>query len=105
LKQTSLFISHGGMNSVNESLYFGVPLLILPQRVEQIMVAKRVEELGAGICLIKNPITAGSLYKNSIRIMETNSFYENAGKIGATFKAAGGYKVGVDTILNYIYGV
>ncbi len=39
------------MNSVNESLYYGVPMVLFPQHSEQRMVAKRVVHLGAGIML------------------------------------------------------
>ena len=53
LQNADLFVTHCGMNSVNEALYFGVPLLMLPQTAEQMGVARRVEQLGAGI-LIKN---------------------------------------------------
>src|SRR3989344_3691752 len=49
LQQAALFISHGGANSINESLYYGVPLLLVPQIQEQRINAARVEELGAGI--------------------------------------------------------
>jgi len=102
LKRASLFISHGGMNSVNEALYFGVPLLIFPQQSEQVMVAKRVEELGAGICITKKEIDSEYLFKKSVYIIESRSFYESAGKIGEDFREAGGYKVGADAILNYV---
>jgi UDP:flavonoid glycosyltransferase YjiC (YdhE family) len=90
------------MNSVNEALYFGVPLLILPQQSEQVMVAKRVEELGAGICITKKEIDSEYLFKKSVYIIESRSFYESAGKIGEDFREAGGYKVGADAILNYV---
>ncbi|MFZ3132224.1 MAG: macrolide family glycosyltransferase [Desulfosporosinus sp.] len=102
LKRASLFISHGGMNSVNEALYFGVPLLILPQQSEQVMVAKRVEELGAGICITKDDIDSEYLLEKSVYIMESRSFYESAGKIGEDFRESGGYKAGADAILNYV---
>ncbi|HOP48891.1 hypothetical protein BG32_03950 [Mesotoga sp. HF07.pep.5.2.highcov] len=102
LKRASLFISHGGMNSVNEALYFGVPLLIFPQQPEQVMVAKRVEELGAGICITKKEIDSEYLFKKSVYIIESRSFYESAGKIGEDFREAGGYKAGADAILNYV---
>ena len=45
------FITHCGMNSTSEGLYFRVPLVLFPQTPEQGAVARRTEELGAGIRL------------------------------------------------------
>ena len=33
--QTSAFISHGGMNGISESMFFNVPMILLPKTVEQ----------------------------------------------------------------------
>ncbi len=49
--KTDVFVTHSGMNSVNESLYYGVPMVLFPQHSEQRMVANRVVHLGAGIML------------------------------------------------------
>ncbi|MDC9471201.1 glycosyltransferase, partial [Clostridioides difficile] len=51
LQEVNGFISHCGMNSVNESIYYGVPLILFPQQSEQKMVCRRVAELGAGFVL------------------------------------------------------
>ena len=48
LARASVFVTHCGMNSASEGLYFGVPLVLYPQQAEQGLVARRVEELGAG---------------------------------------------------------
>ena len=45
------FITHCGMNSASEGLYFQVPLVLFPQTPEQDAVARRTEELSAGIRL------------------------------------------------------
>lgn len=48
MKQTDLFITSGGMNSIHEALYYKVPCLICPQQGEQLLNAKRFEALGFG---------------------------------------------------------
>lgn len=48
LSISDAFITHCGMNSASEGLYYGVPLVLFPQTPEQDAVAKRTEELGAG---------------------------------------------------------
>ena len=51
LSRASLFVTHCGMNSVSEGLYLGVPLLLFPLTGEQRAVARRAEEVGAGVPL------------------------------------------------------
>lgn len=51
LEIADAFITHCGMNSASEGLYFQVPLVLFPQTPEQDAVARRTEELGAGIRL------------------------------------------------------
>ena len=49
------FVSHGGANSVLESLYYGKVLLGSPIESDQAGVCYRVEKMGAGISLQTNP--------------------------------------------------
>jgi MGT family glycosyltransferase len=51
LQYTKLFITHGGMNSTNEGLYYGVPLIVIPQSADQPIIAQQVANIGAGIKL------------------------------------------------------
>ncbi|WP_161522207.1 nucleotide disphospho-sugar-binding domain-containing protein [Bifidobacterium aemilianum] len=53
LKEAALFITHGGMNSVNEALYYQVPMLVVPMADDQPTVAARVQELELGQVLPK----------------------------------------------------
>lgn len=97
LKETDVFVSHCGMNSVNESLYFEVPLVMLPQTSEQSGVATRVSQVGAGIQL--NKINAVAI-KTAIELLLTDmSYKDNAKKISQGFKNCAGPKGAADKIL------
>lgn len=97
LQQADLFVSHCGMNSVNESLYFGVPLLMLPQTPEQSGVAQRVAQLGAGILLKKADVR--SIAQGVKTLFADSSFRENAHKISVSFRECSGAKGAADKIL------
>lgn len=99
LKYADVFITHGGMNSTNEGLYFNIPLILIPQSVDQPFVANRVAELGAGIVIEKNRITPEALNKCVAEILSDDNFKINSEKIGESLREAGGYKVGVDEII------
>ena len=97
LKQADVFLSHAGMNSVNESLYFEVPLVMLPQTSEQKGVAHRVLELGAGIMLDKSD--AVSILSAINEILGNSTYKQNAMKIADGFKNASGAKGAADKII------
>lgn len=88
LKRADVFISHCGMNSVSESLFFEVPLVMFPQTTEQKGVAQRVLELGAGINLDK-PDTK-SILSAVEKILRDTIYKENARKIAGGFKNCSG---------------
>ena len=82
------FITHCGMNSASEGLYFRVPLVLFPQTPEQGAVAKRVEELGAGFRL--KSISEEDVL-DAVKIVLTDpSYRKNAVKISDSFHACGG---------------
>ena len=87
------FITHCGMNSASEGLYFGVPLILFPQTPEQDAVAKRVEELGAGLRLPS--ISEDDILKAVTRAIEEKNFKQGAEKISESFKNSGGIKEAV----------
>ena len=92
------FITHCGMNSASEGLYFGVPLILFPQTPEQDAVAKRAEELGAGLRL--SSIHEGDILKAVTRVIEEKNFKQGAEKVSESFKNSGGIKAAVAFIEN-----
>ncbi len=97
LMQADVFLSHCGMNSVNESLYYQVPLIMYPQTSEQGGVSTRVSQLGAGIQLEKNSPLA--IREAVEQVFENPSYRENATIISDGFKKCAGAKDAADKIL------
>ena len=96
LSQADVFLTHCGMNSVNESLYYKVPLVMFPQTSEQDGVATRVEQLGAGVRL--KHINAKSIRETIEKVLNTKSYYEQTSKISQGFRKCTGAKGAADKI-------
>ncbi len=97
LQKADVFISHCGMNSVSESLYFEVPLVMAPQTTEQKGVCRRVIELGAGIKLDK---IDENCMRNAInQVFNDDSYKRNAVTISESFKNSSGAKGAADKII------
>lgn len=97
LQDIDLFITHCGMNSVNESLYYGVPMVLYPKQSEQGMVAQRVSELGAGV-MLKNS-NPKNIKETALKVLNDKQYRTNAEKLGMSFKLSGGAKKAADFIL------
>jgi MGT family glycosyltransferase len=55
LAKASVHITHGGCNSIHESLLAGVPMVCLPQAFDQYPLARRVGQMGAGVTVDEDP--------------------------------------------------
>ena len=82
------FITHCGMNSASEGLYFKVPLILFPQTPEQGAVARRTEELGAGIRL--KSIAEKDILEAVQTVLTDPSYKRNAEKVSDSFRSSGG---------------
>ncbi|MFJ1664742.1 macrolide family glycosyltransferase [Streptomyces anthocyanicus] len=102
LDRAALFITHGGMNSVNEALFAGVPLLLVPQGADQPMVARRVVELGAGLSIRTENITEDSVRAVARRLLEDSRYRAATSGLRATQHEAGGYRRAADELEGYL---
>ena len=71
LEHAKAFITHAGFNSVNEALFFGVPMLALPLVNDQHMVAKRITSMQLGISGSMKEITSNQL-RDTLEILLTD---------------------------------
>ncbi len=106
LQRSDVFITHGGMNSVHEGLYYGVPEIVIPQQMEQYANGKRVADVGAGI-LLGGQYPFGQATTSELRsaldtLLNDSNYRENAQHYGQSLKDAGGFRRAVDLIEAYL---
>lgn len=105
LDQASLFVTHGGMNGVNEAMYAGVPMLLVPQGADQPLVAGRVVELGAGLTIRNEDITEDAVRTLAGRLLDEPGFREAALVLQAAERGAGGFSRAADELERYLNAV
>ena len=79
LKEAEIFISHGGLNSINESLLmFKKPLIVVPQFSDQFDNADQIKLFEAGIVLEKEKVNEETI-KNAVNslIVEEEKYKTN----------------------------
>ena len=82
------FITHCGMNSASEGLYFQVPLVLFPQTPEQDAVARRTEELSAGIRL--KSISEEDILDALNQVLNNPKYKVGVARVSESFKKCGG---------------
>jgi MGT family glycosyltransferase len=89
LRRAAAFVTHAGMNSVQEALYHGVPMAMAPQAADQFWIAARTAELGASVVLERGA-PPGTIRSSVEKILSGAAYAVAAKRIGASLRAAGG---------------
>ena len=98
IPQVDLVISHGGNNTVTETLHFGKPLVVLPLFGDQYENAQRIDELGFGVRLNTYEFTDHELTDAVDRLLADTALRNRLAEIGAAIRARDGLRVGADVI-------
>ncbi|MEU9121009.1 macrolide family glycosyltransferase [Streptomyces sp. NPDC048506] len=102
LRHATAFVSHTGMNSTMEALYYGVGLVAVPQMPEQAANAGRVAELGLGEKLDPATVTAASLRAAVDRVVADSTVRANLDRMRKVVRESGGAARGADVIEEYL---
>ena len=98
LQQATLTITHAGMNTTLESLSNGVPMVAIPITHEQPGVAARIAWTGTGEVVSLAKLSASRLHEAVKRVLTEDSYKQNAVKLQAAIRRAGGVNRAADIV-------
>jgi zeaxanthin glucosyltransferase len=98
LKQTSVCITHAGLNTVLESLAQGVPQVAVPVTFDQPGVAARVAHNQTGVVTSLEKLTAEHLSTLLNEVLNNSTYRDSARKMQKAIVKANGLSVAADLI-------
>ena len=98
LQRADVFVTHGGVNSVQESIWYGVPMVGIPHTIEQLVNTGRVAELGLGVQLQPGTVTAAALREAVDAVGDDPGYRTRLASASSQARAAGGYRRAADVI-------
>ena len=102
LEHTNYFLTHAGVGSVMEALYFGVPMMSIPQMDEQIFTAKLMLDLEvSSATLLKPEVTEDSLRKALLELIENPKYTQKARAISEEMRSSGGCERAAQAVIDY----
>ncbi len=106
LAHTDFFLTHAGIGSVMEALYFGVPMMCIPQMDEQITTAHRAVELGvASSALLKEQVTEETLRAALLKLLHDKTYTQRAKAMSQEMQTQGGCQRAAEAVISYLNGV
>ncbi|MDQ1428975.1 MAG: hypothetical protein QOK39_2451, partial [Acidimicrobiaceae bacterium] len=98
LERVDAVVSHGGHNTVCETLAAGLPLVVAPIRDDQPIVAQQVTDAGAAVRVKFGRVRAPELAAAISAVLDEPAYREAAGRLRASFEAAGGPPAAADAL-------
>lgn len=98
LEKASLCITHAGLNTVLESLSYGVPMVAIPIANDQPAIAARIAWTRTGEIVSLNCLSSSKLKKAIEQVLSGDSYKEKALELQKAIKQAGGVKKAADIV-------
>ncbi|MGM2629121.1 macrolide family glycosyltransferase [Bacillus cereus group sp. Bce040] len=102
LNEADVFITHGGMNSVHDAIYFNVPFVIIPHDKDQPMIAQRLTELEAAHRLLKEHVNVQSLKEAVTDVLLNEKYKHGIRKLKDSFLDCGGSNEAITVITSLL---
>jgi MGT family glycosyltransferase len=98
LQRAAVCITHGGLNTVMESLSYGVPMVAVPVTNDQPAVAARLRRVGAGEVIFPARLTVARLRAGVRRVLEVPEYHQRARDLKTSIEQAGGVERAADIV-------
>jgi MGT family glycosyltransferase len=98
LPQVDLVITHGGNNTVTESLFFGKPMVLLPIFWDQHDNARRIDETGFGIRVDTYTHEPDDLRRAIAKLLDDGALADRLAQTSRRLQAARGTELAADLI-------
>lgn len=98
LSRAALTITHAGLNTTMQSLYYGVPMVAVPMTHDQPAIAARIGWTGSGLVIPPNRTSVPRLREAINRTLLEPSFRGAAMKLREAIQRAGGVERAADIV-------
>jgi MGT family glycosyltransferase len=89
LERAALFVSHGGVNSLSEALYAGVPLVLFPQANDQFALSELMEQRGVAIRLNPGALSAQAIREATDSVVQDRAILDRCRELRDQMRGAG----------------
>ena len=91
------------MGGTGEAIYYGVPMIAIPQMDEQAITARQIEKTGLGVAFLdKNAITSEALKAAIEKLLHDPACRNTAKEFSEDMKSLGGAKATADAIMRFL---
>jgi MGT family glycosyltransferase len=101
LKRVRLVVTHGGNNTVQETLSAGLPMIVIPFGGDQVANARRVERLGIGVALAADELSPERIADGLNRLSKTE-VRKRARTLSMAAEGHDGVEAAAEAVLNLL---
>jgi MGT family glycosyltransferase len=103
LRHARVFVTHAGMGSVMESLFYEVPMVAVPAQIDQKVIAGQVEDLGLGRTVSRADLTAADLRAVVGEVAVDELVRVRVARMCQHVRTAGGAVRGADAVESWLH--
>jgi calicheamicin 4-deoxy-4-thio-alpha-D-digitoxosyltransferase len=102
LRHARVFVTHAGMGSVMESLFYDVPMVAVPHHIDQRVIAGQIEDLGLGRTVARAGLTEQHLRTVVGQVATDELIRVRVSRMRQHVRTAGGAAGGADAVESWL---